>query len=64
MSSEMLVAVMGITAGSGLATTEVRLCMLRKVERALVLHRTVEPTLFVEDLSAECTGPITEYLMN
>lgn len=57
MYSELLVAVRGITAGSGLATTEMRLCMLRKVERALVLHRAVEPTLFVDDLCAECTGP-------
>ena len=62
--SELLVAVRGITAGSGLATTEMRLCMLRKVESALVLHRTVGPTLFVDDLLAECTVPITEYLMS
>ena len=55
--SGLLVAIRGITAGSGLATTEMRLIMLRKVERALTLHRTVVPTLFVDDLSAECTGP-------
>ena len=51
--SDLLVAIRGITAGSGLATTEMRLIMLRKVERALTLHRTVVPTLFVDDLSAE-----------
>ena len=55
--SGLLVAIRGITVGSGLATTEMRLIMLRKVERALTLHRTVVPTLFVDDLSAECTGP-------
>ena len=55
--SKMIVAIRGITAGSGLATTEMRLCMLRIVEKALKLHRTVVPTLFVDDLSAECTGP-------
>ena len=55
--SKLLVALRGITAGSGLATTEMRLCMLRRVEKALTLHRTVVSTLFVDDLSAECTGP-------
>ena len=34
-----------------------RLCMLRSVERPLELHRLVAPTLFVDDLSAECTSP-------
>ena len=55
--SMIIVAVSGITAGSGLATTEMRLCMLRIVERPLKLHPLVVPTLFVDDLSAECTSP-------
>ena len=55
--SALIVAFRGITAGSGLATTEMRLVMVRKVERALSAHPSVEPTLFVDDLSAECTGP-------
>ena len=55
--SVVLVAIRGVTAGSGLATTEMGLAMIRKVERALTLHPTIVPTLFVDDLSAECTGP-------
>ena len=55
--SGLLVAIRDITAGSGLATTEMRLVMIRKVERALTLHPMIVPTLFVDDLSAECTGP-------
>ena len=55
--SALIIAVRGITAGSGLATTEMRLAMVRKVERALSAHPSVVPTLFVDDLSAECTGP-------
>ena len=31
--------------------------MLRIVERALAAHLSVVPTLFVDDLSAECTSP-------
>ena len=40
-----------------MATTEMRLAMLRKVERARSFFPMVIPTLFVDDLSAECTGP-------
>ena len=54
--SEEVVAVCGITAGSGSATTEMRLIMLRIVDRALLVHPTVEPTLFVDDLAAEVAG--------
>ena len=55
--SIIVVALRGITAGSGLATTEMRLCMLRIIERALNAHPSVIPTLFVDDVSAECSGP-------
>jgi hypothetical protein len=55
--SILITAIRGITAGSGLATTEMRIVMLRKVERALMAYPSVVPTLFVDDLSAECTGP-------
>jgi hypothetical protein len=47
----------GITAGSGFATTEMRLVMIRAVDRALTFHRTITPTLFVDDLAAEVCGP-------
>ena len=40
-----------------MATTEMRLCMLRIIERALEAHPSVTPTLFVDDVSAESTGP-------
>ena len=46
-----------ITAGSGLATTEMKLCMLRNIIRALELHPSIIPTSFVDDIAAECTGP-------
>ena len=55
--SGIIIALRGITAGSGLATTEMRLCMLRIIERALLARPLVAPTLFVEDVSAECTSP-------
>ena len=55
--SALIIAIRGITAGSGLATTEMRIAMVRKIERALIAHPSVVPTLFVDDLSAECTGP-------
>ena len=48
--SALSIAIRGITAGSGLATTEMRLVMVRKVERALVAHPSVVPTRFVDDL--------------
>jgi len=46
----------GITAGSGLATAEMRLVMIRIVDRASQLSPMVVPTLFVDDLSAEVAG--------
>ena len=46
-----------ITAGSGFATTEMRVVMINLVERAFSLHPSATPTLFVDDLSAEVAGP-------
>ena len=46
----------GITAGSGLATAEMRLVMIRIVDRASQISPMVVPTLFVDDLSAEVAG--------
>ena len=55
--SSLVLALRGITAGSGLATTEMRLLLLlRIVDRASVLYPAVTPTLFVDDLSAEVSG--------
>ena len=47
----------GMTAGSGFATTEMRLAMISLVEKALSLHPCVTPTLFVDDLAAQAAGP-------
>ena len=46
----------GIDAGSGLATSEMRLVMVDIVDAALMVHPYVEPTLFVDDLSVEVDG--------
>ena len=54
--SDLLAATRGIVAGSGLATSEMRLVMIDIVDSALVIHPTVEPTFFVDDLSAELDG--------
>ena len=50
-------AVRGITAGSGLATTELRVLMMHVVDVAYAAQPTVTPSLYVTDLSAEATGP-------
>ena len=50
--SKAVYAITGITAGSGFATTEMRLVMIRVIDRALTLYPTITPTLFVDDLAA------------
>ena len=54
--SDLVVAIRGIVAGSGLATTEMRIVMIDIVDAALLCHPTVTPTLFVDDLSSEHDG--------
>ena len=49
----------GITAGSGFACAEMKVVMIRMVDEARQLYRTIVPTLFVDDLAAEQTGPHT-----
>ena len=51
--SKGIYALTGITAGSGFATTEMRLVMIRVIDRALKLYPTITPTLFVDDLAAD-----------
>ena len=46
----------GITAGSGLATAEMRVVMTRIVDNASRIAPRVVPTLFVDDLSVEAAG--------
>lgn len=57
--SRLMWAIRGITAGSGLATTELRVLMIHVVDVAYAAHPTVTPSLYVDDLSAEATGPAT-----
>ena len=47
----------GITAGSGFATTELMIIMLRIVDKACRLYPLIMPTLFVDDLAADATAP-------
>ena len=54
--SDLVVAMRGIVAGSGLATTEMRVVMIDIVDAALIQHPSVTPTLFVDDLSSEKEG--------
>ena len=53
--SEALEAMRGTTAGSSLATTEMRLAMIRIVDRAAISHPAAALTLFVDDLGVEMT---------
>ena len=55
--SKEVQAYRGITAGSGTATSEMRLVMIRIIIKAIKAHPTVVPSCFVDDLSAEATGP-------
>ena len=57
MVSKVVTAVTGITAGSGFATTEMRLVLIRVIDRALTLFPTITPTLFVDDLAAAVCAP-------
>ena len=54
--SRIVLPLRGITAGSGLATTEMRILLIRVVDRACVMYKTITPTLFVDDLSLEGGG--------
>ena len=45
-----------LTAGGGLATTEMRLALISIVDRALHVAPQAQPTLYVDDLSIEVVG--------
>ena len=51
--SSIIEAIRGITAGSGLATTEMRLAMIRIVDGASLAHPAAALTLFVDDLGID-----------
>ena len=54
--SDLVWASRGIVAGSGNATSEMRLVMINIVDSVMKHHPTVIPTLFVDDLSIELSG--------
>lgn len=54
--SQAVVAVCGITAGPGSATSEMRITMIRNLDDALVAHPSVEPTMFLDSLGVEVAG--------
>ena len=55
--SKSVWAIRGITAGSGFATTEMRVILIRIVDKTCKLYPMVTPTLFVDDLAADVTAP-------
>ena len=61
--SQTMRAKRGITAGSGLATAEMRIVMVRIVDQASRLSPEDVPILFVDDLSAEASGEF-EFVKN
>ena len=52
-TSELLQATVGVTAGSVLATSEMRLVLIRLIDAALLRFAAVIPTVFVDDISSE-----------
>lgn len=55
--SYLLTACRGIVAGSGFARAEMKLIMVRLIEKARSLAPRVVLTLFVDDIGAEVMGP-------
>lgn len=51
------VAIRGITAGSGMATTEMRIMLINIVDAVMIVHTMVVITVNVDDISGEMTGP-------
>lgn len=54
--SFLVIACRGVTAGSGNATTEMKIMMINIVDAPLEICPHIEPSLFVDDLSAERTA--------
>ena len=57
--SKPIVATRGIVAGSGFATTEMRIIMIRRVDRACTVSPQTIPILVLDDLAAEHTAPVS-----
>ena len=56
--SKCVTAIRDIAAGSGFATTVMRIIMIRIVDKACMLYPMVVPTLFVDDLVADVRAPV------
>jgi hypothetical protein len=54
--SRLVEALCGITAGSGLATTEMRIIIINPIDEMHRAHPLVVPTAFVDDVSVEHSG--------
>ena len=52
-----VVAIRGITAGSGMATTDLRIVLINIVDAGMIVHPMVVITVYVVDISGEMTGP-------
>ena len=57
--SQIVQATRGITAGSGFATTEMRLAVFTPLKDAHRAHPTVVPTAFVDDIACELAATTT-----
>ena len=63
MYSRCIVAARGIAAGSGFATTELRILLLDVVDSTYVLWRAIRLTLYVDDITLECEGSTVEFVV-
>ena len=55
--SDVVTATRGLTAGSGTATTEMKIVMIDIISCALKVFPMVCPCLFVDDTSMDVVGP-------
>ena len=54
--SRLLIALCGITAGSGFATTELRILVLDVIDSTYVLYKGIDLAVFVDDFTIEASG--------
>lgn len=55
--SHILVALCGIAAGSGFATTEMCIVLMRVIDAALAQFPTVKPFVYVDGIATEVVAP-------
>ena len=54
--SQTILALRGIIAGIGFATTEMRVILIRIMDKAISFHKMIKPTVFVDDIAADMAG--------